>query len=329
MKIKCPDCSTSYEIKAEALGPEGRSVKCAKCGNRWFVAADVEKGGIDFEAAGDRPGSTTRDDAEAARDEADWTADAMDDTPGDAAGDAPDSSGMDDSGADDAPEEPLDDDLADFTPPPATSRASTDEDKFAADLDDEDDEGASENSNDVETLAKRPKIIVNPNKFRRSHITAVLNWIFRRNYRRLGGIALFGIAVVTCILFVLMRDGIVKQSPDLASLFGLIGMDVNLRGLEFRNLRTFTEVEDGKNVLVVEGSIRNLLDESNAVPAVRLAIRSSDLQEVYAWTVEPRTKSLNALDETRFRTILADPPKGASDIQVRFVDRGRQQVVLE
>ena len=61
----------------------------------------------------------------------------------------------------------------------------------------------------------------------------------------------------------------------------------------------------------------------------RLSIRGADMQEVYAWTVEPRTKSLNALDETRFRTILADPPKTASDIQVRFVERGQRQVVLE
>ena len=47
MKIKCPDCSTSYEIKVEALGPEGRSVKCAKCGNRWFVSPDDDEEGDD------------------------------------------------------------------------------------------------------------------------------------------------------------------------------------------------------------------------------------------------------------------------------------------
>ncbi|WP_297590691.1 hypothetical protein [Roseibium sp.] len=157
----------------------------------------------------------------------------------------------------------------------------------------------------------------------------MLNWLFRRNFRRIGGIALFGAAAAACISFVIMRDDIVKQSPDLASLFQMIGFDVNLRGLEFRDLRTFTEIEDGKRVLVVEGSIRNLQGENNAVPAVRLSIRNSDLQEIYAWTVEPRKKSLNGLDETRFRTILADPPETASDIQVRFVDRGKRQIVLE
>ena len=37
MKITCPDCSTSYEVSAAALGPGGRSVKCARCGSRWHA----------------------------------------------------------------------------------------------------------------------------------------------------------------------------------------------------------------------------------------------------------------------------------------------------
>lgn len=315
MKITCPDCSTSYEIKAEALGSEGRSVKCAKCGNRWFVSSDVEEGKVDFEAA-EEPGiAAAKEDVDEAAEEADWTADAEEDTG--AAALEEDADGPD---ADE--DDPLD--IAPPSPAPVPPPTS-DEGKFAEDLREEEETGAE----DIESLAKRPKIIVNPNKFRRDHISAVINWLFRRNFRRLGGLALFSFALVACILFVLMRDNIVKQSPDLASLFQMIGFDVNLRGLEFRNLRTFTEVEDGNRVLVVEGSIRNILDETNVVPAIRLAIRSGDLQEVYAWTVEPRTRSLNALDETRFRTILSDPPTGATDIQVRFVDRGNKQIVLE
>ncbi|GAB4524910.1 MAG: zinc-ribbon domain-containing protein [Roseibium sp.] len=312
MKIKCPDCGTSYEIKAEALGPEGRSVKCAKCGNRWFVSAtDDQKGtvdpGFDAEEPGDT-GATPADDTE--KDEADWAADAEEDDAGSA----------DEEDDDSAPA------TAGKSPEPATAEADRDEGKFSEDL--EEDEPAGVGA-DIETLAKRPKINVNPNKFRRNQIGALLNWLFRRNFRRIGGLALFGAALAICALFILARDSVVKQSPDLASLFQLIGFDVNLRGLEFRNLRIFTEVEDGKRVLVVEGSIRNILEERNTVPAVRLSIRSADLQEVYAWTVEPRTKSLNALDETRFRTILADPPGNASDIQVRFVERGQRQIVLE
>jgi predicted Zn finger-like uncharacterized protein len=325
MKIKCPDCSTSYEIKTEALGPEGRSVKCAKCGNRWFVdPKDEEDGSVDFAAADDTAATDeTSDEETAVKDEADWAADSEEDSA--------DSDADDPTTPTEDPDEPEDlGEAEDLAAPPAVSSASADEGKFAADLADDDKGSAGdEGSGDIESSAKRPKINVNPNKFRRDHFGAIFNWILKRNFRRIGGVALFGFALAVCAMFVLMRDSIVKQSPDLASLFQVIGLEVNLRGLEFRNLHTFTEVEDGKRVLVVEGSIRNLQDASNSVPAVRLSIRNSDLQEVYAWTVEPRTKSLNGLDETRFRTILADPPGEASDIQVRFVERGKRQIVLE
>ncbi|WP_297590688.1 zinc-ribbon domain-containing protein [Roseibium sp.] len=158
MKIKCPDCSTSYEIKAEAVGPEGRSVKCAKCGNRWFVSPNEQEdeGVVDFKPAGDDNGGTEASEdkksgpADAEKDEADWVADA-DNESGD---------------PDEAPDEPDnagdEDDIADFTPPPATSRASTDEDKYAADLADEDDDEDETPSEDIESRAKRPKIVVNP-----------------------------------------------------------------------------------------------------------------------------------------------------------------------
>ncbi|EEE43596.2 zinc-ribbon domain-containing protein [Roseibium alexandrii] len=317
MKITCPECSTSYEIKPEALGPEGRSVKCAKCGNRWFVSPkDEDKDTAAFEADAtedDSPGKPQPDNkTDTAKDEEDWAADADD--------------GVDDPdgfGGEDDPEP-----VADVKPPKKDTppnKAEAGYKKTASNAAPD----ADPKSADIETLAKRPKIIVNPDKFRTNRIGAIIDWLLRRNFRRIGGVLLLGGALAMTVMLVLMRDTLVKQSPDLASLYSMVGLGVNLRGLEFRNLRTFMEVEDGRRVLVVEGSIRNLQKERNSVPAVRLSIRSADFQEVYAWTVEPRTKNLNALDETRFRTILADPPAGASDIQVRFVDRDQRNIVLE
>nr|WP_319384763.1 zinc-ribbon domain-containing protein [uncultured Roseibium sp.] len=326
MKITCPDCSTSYEIKAEAVGQQGRSVKCAKCGNRWYVSADDDDT-AEFknkDAGSDAGLDAGPDDDGAGQDEAQWEADAQDD-----AGSSVEDAGEDAGENADDTFEPSDDEAgfaADEDEDKDDSTSKKDEDKFAADL--EHDEGGDGNE-DIESQAKRPKIIVNPDKFRRNHIGAVIGWFARRNFRRIGGVLIFGVALASAASFVFLRDSMVKQSPDLASLFQIIGFEVNLRGLEFRNLRTFSEIEGGKQILVVEGSIRNLLDETNSVPAVRLSIRNSDVQEVYAWTVEPRTKTLNGLDETRFRTILADPPQDASDIQVRFVDRGQRQIVLE
>ncbi|MBO6758199.1 MAG: zinc-ribbon domain-containing protein [Roseibium sp.] len=312
MKIKCPDCSTSYDIKAEALGPKGRSVKCARCGNRWFVAFKPE----DEELAPLMGGKAVNGDP----DEAAWTEDAGAEFAETASGvDAPPGvSELDGAGASSAPSR-----ASEAAKPIAPSERS------GADFAEAEDGNDPEPAVDIETMANRPKIKVNPNKFRRDRVGAVLNWLSRRNYRRIGGLVLFATAIGLCAFLVAIRTTIVKQAPDLASLFETIGMDVNLRGLEFRDLRTFTEVADGEQVLVVEGSIRNIRAENNSVPAVQLTIRGTDLQDMYAWTVEPRTKTLGGLDETRFRTILADPPDGANDLQIRFVDRGERQLILE
>ena len=336
MKIKCPDCKTAYDIKPEILGEEGRSVKCARCGNRWFVGPKRDN---DLELNPESP-LTDVDDT----DEADWMADEAEEKRAaeekGSEAEALDEDSDEDNGSidrDDAGDtgggfSPEDEDEDEAEEPANLKPEPKPEPRNVLPKDDDEEDDANDPTQqpvDIETLAKRPKIIVNPNKFKRSVIGPALKWLARRNYRRIAGIALFVGALAICSFLVLIRDQIVRDAPDLASLFEFVGLEVNLRGLEFRDLRTFSEVAEGKQVLVVEGTIRNIGEEQTPVPAVRLSIRGTDLQEIYAWTVEPRTTMLKGLDETRFRTILSNPPDGASDIMVRFIDRGRKQVILE
>lgn len=43
MRLTCPSCAASYDIKAEALGPAGRTVRCASCGTKWFATPEVQE----------------------------------------------------------------------------------------------------------------------------------------------------------------------------------------------------------------------------------------------------------------------------------------------
>jgi predicted Zn finger-like uncharacterized protein len=36
MLISCPSCTTSFSVPDKALGASGRTLKCAKCGHKWF-----------------------------------------------------------------------------------------------------------------------------------------------------------------------------------------------------------------------------------------------------------------------------------------------------
>ncbi|MFC4271468.1 DUF3426 domain-containing protein [Sneathiella chungangensis] len=45
MILTCPSCATRYSIDAITIGPEGRAVKCAKCGHKWreYPPTDMPK----------------------------------------------------------------------------------------------------------------------------------------------------------------------------------------------------------------------------------------------------------------------------------------------
>ena len=40
MNIVCPNCGTSYDVEASALGPAGRTVRCVRCRETWHARVD-------------------------------------------------------------------------------------------------------------------------------------------------------------------------------------------------------------------------------------------------------------------------------------------------
>jgi predicted Zn finger-like uncharacterized protein len=52
MQISCPNCTTNFSVPDSALGSKGRTLKCAKCGYKWFQAPLSAEDDLDLDLDG-------------------------------------------------------------------------------------------------------------------------------------------------------------------------------------------------------------------------------------------------------------------------------------
>ena len=365
MRIQCPACSTVYELSAEALGENGRMVRCAKCRHNWHATPMQEPL--------TKPNRTQKRSTSAAktreRGEVNERNAAKSASPAALSSDfdVPVDVGQNDLFAVDAPiADPEDegkwdvtgDDLDEAVAAVEETAARTQADDTALETDATDSAAEAEDVNaevdiDPETEEEEqlsPELISEDSRakveaIREAQMAAGINSgklgapvgvkqgkaVQEKTglVRQYGPMAAAAVVALSLIIGpVLFREPLVRSVPDLASLYSTIGLDVNLRGLTFEDINTFREIEDGSEVLVVEGLLRNVDKKTRVVPAVRLALRDEDATELYAWAVEPRTLNLEPGESTRFRARLAAPPQGASDVVLRFVDRTTRRATL-
>ena len=144
-----------------------------------------------------------------------------------------------------------------------------------------------------------------------------------RHYRlpRFAGVALVA-AITAAISALALREPIVRMVPDLAGIYASIGLPVNLRGLEFREVKTRQETQDGIPVLVIEGEVVNVTKHPVEVPRVRIAVLGSAKQELYTWTALLPRSVLGDGEKVTFKSRLASPPPRGEEVLVRFLTRG-------
>jgi len=127
------------------------------------------------------------------------------------------------------------------------------------------------------------------------------------------------VGLAACLAALIVgRTAVVQTFPQTASLFAAMHLPVNLRGLDFTDVKSSEEFDQGIPVLVVDGKIVNLTNRIMDVPRLRIAVRNAAGHEVYAWTTLAQSPILGPRDSLPFRTRLASPPGDAKDVVVRF-----------
>jgi predicted Zn finger-like uncharacterized protein len=139
---------------------------------------------------------------------------------------------------------------------------------------------------------------------------------FRRAARLIGILTLIAIVGGGITL----RTEIVRQVPDLAGFYQVLGLGVNVIGLEFRNVRTLRTLRDGDEVLAVDARIVGVSARRMIVPPVVVTLVDANGRPVYEWSVTPDARDLEAGEAVNFSTSLTDPPEGAETVRLTFTN---------
>jgi predicted Zn finger-like uncharacterized protein len=121
-------------------------------------------------------------------------------------------------------------------------------------------------------------------------------------------------------LFVWRAD-VVRLLPQTAGFYRLAGLDVNLRGLLFKDVKVTTETVEGKPVLVIEGVIVGENRKTVDLPRLRFSVRDAHGAEIYAWNTVLEETRLKPGDQAPFKSRLASPPAEGRSIDVRFFNK--------
>jgi predicted Zn finger-like uncharacterized protein len=293
MIITCPSCGASFNIKPEALGPNGRSVKCSKCAHRWHATADEDASEAQAAtaasaAASAGPASPPAADADAAPAPTAESPQSDDEAPP-----ATESA----AGAEDAPAvEPPDEPAAPAMPAPDMREALG----LATDANDAEDEAApSRSRRRAKTPARKP----------------------RRNTARVLSIFVLLLAVCGAAgTAVFMKNEIMIWLPATERLYAMVGIvpEVLGRGLQIAEPTPKKEIDGNDEILIVEGEIRNITEKPVEVPLMRGALLDAQGKELKIWTFTAAKARIAPGELARYRTEFRNPPADAESLDITF-----------
>jgi len=143
----------------------------------------------------------------------------------------------------------------------------------------------------------------------------------RRRKARLAteGAGWAGVAACVMVLLgaaVLLRVDVVEVWPRTAGAYAAVGLDVNPYGVEIEGLSAQLETQDGEEVVMVSGAVRNITREERPAPPLRAVAYAEDGSELADWPIALEAASLIGEAAAPFEAALPAPPEDAVRIEV-------------
>jgi predicted Zn finger-like uncharacterized protein len=145
----------------------------------------------------------------------------------------------------------------------------------------------------------------------------------RQRARALRGWLVLAVAVLVPILVTfLLPQQVARAFPPAMRLYAIAGLDINPRGLEFRNVGQQHLLTDNVRVLAIQGEIVNVSGRELHIPVIQFTLRDSRKAAIYEWSLNPATRPVKAGEVSTFVTRLASPPGAAEAVEIRFAGAG-------
>jgi hypothetical protein len=142
----------------------------------------------------------------------------------------------------------------------------------------------------------------------------------RRRRERRGWAALALSILVPVLTAAALPQQVAEAFPPASRIYALAGLDINVRGLEFRNVGQKHMLADGTRVLAIQGEIVNVGSREQSIPTLKFILRDGAHQPVYDWTLNSSTRPIKPGETSTFVTRVASPPEPATEIEIRFTD---------
>jgi hypothetical protein len=140
----------------------------------------------------------------------------------------------------------------------------------------------------------------------------------RRAHALRSWLALAAAVGASVMILLLMPHHVARAFPPALRLYSAAGLDINPRGLEFRNVGQQHLRTDNVRVLAVQGEIVNVSGRELPIPPIRFTLRDSRKRPIYEWSLKPATRPIKDGEVSSFLTRVASPPETAEAIEIRF-----------
>ena len=279
MILSCPNCAARFKVKPEALGTQGRTVKCAKSSHKWHASAEDGEEGPAAPAGAPtvkkKAAAPAKPKAAAQKPKAAAQKTAAKKAP---AAPPPDVDDDEDAGAGDPPPPP---------PPPRSDGPAYEEPPLDPN----------------ERIVPRQR---SPKVKKSSPIGA---WIFL-------GILIVGTAIGG---FFFRHDIVKAYRPANAIFSAIgFPVDTLGFGLQIEQPSTKAIIKQDERMLEVSGVIANTTSDPVEVPLLRGALRDAQGNDLHVWTFRTDEERILPGETVSYTTGVANPPRGATGLHVTF-----------